>query len=58
MKENQLHVPWPGYRVVQTVTKITAHSLRTTAFTAMSDAGIELRYIMFMTGYRNESQEL
>ena len=33
----------------------TAHSLRATAITALNDAGVELRHIMYMSGHRNES---
>lgn len=33
----------------------TAHSLRATAIQALSDAGFELRHIMFMSGHKNES---
>lgn len=33
----------------------TAHCLRATAIQAMSDAGFELRHIMFMSGHHNES---
>ncbi|XP_069137816.1 uncharacterized protein [Argopecten irradians] len=33
----------------------TAHCLRATAIQAMSDAGFELRHIMFMSGHKNES---
>jgi hypothetical protein len=34
----------------------TAHCLRATAIQAMSDAGHELRHIMFMTGHKHEGQ--
>ena len=33
----------------------TAHCLRATAIQGMSDAGFELRHIMFMSGHKNES---
>ena len=33
----------------------TAHCLRATAIQGMSDAGYELRHIMYMSGHRNES---
>jgi hypothetical protein len=32
----------------------TAHCLRATAITALSDAGVELRFIMFMSGHKCE----
>lgn len=34
--------------------RYTAHCLRATSIQALSDAGIELRHIMFMSGHRNE----
>ncbi|XP_052105474.1 uncharacterized protein LOC127738312 [Mytilus californianus] len=33
----------------------TAHCLRATAIQAMSDAGFEIRHIMYMSGHRNEA---
>lgn len=35
--------------------KYTAHCLRATAITGMSDAGFEARHIMYMSGHRNEA---
>ena len=34
--------------------RYTAHCLRATSIQALSDAGVELRHIMFMSGHRNE----
>lgn len=34
--------------------RYTAHCLRASSIQALSDAGIELRHIMFMSGHRNE----
>jgi hypothetical protein len=35
--------------------RYTAHCLRATAIQGMSDAGFEIRHIMYMSGHRNES---
>ena len=39
----------------KTANKYTAHCLRATAIQRMSDAGLETRQIMFMSGHRNEA---
>ena len=36
------------------VNRCTAHCLRATSIQALSDAGLKLRHIMFMSGHRNE----
>ncbi|XP_041372867.1 uncharacterized protein LOC121386133 [Gigantopelta aegis] len=42
-------------RQSKTNTVCTAHCLRATSIQAMSDAGFEMRHIMFMSGHRSES---
>ena len=55
IKKNKLKYILYISKNAKCTTRYTAHCLRATAIQGMSDAGLELRHIMLMSGHKNES---